>query len=240
MKWRYEFRNRLNESATYQYIRAVTRDADSVRVRRDVTPGSALVLDGFPRCGNTYAFFSICKVNDCLKGRVANHIHSSTQFLWARKYKIPAILLIREPLECVASLSVFAPTYPIESLLDWYILFHERVYPYRDAFVASSFNTTTKHLGKVVEVANERFGMQLILPPNGQEHELAVKQEVNNHYLRLDKGSQYQVHEGMAALPKEEKVAGKDLARRHLQARSNVKRMTRARQAYERIRAECI
>src|ERR1043166_5658936 len=78
-----------------------------------------IVIDGFPRCANTYATYAFDLAQKA-RLNIANHIHKKSQFLVARKYGIPAILLIRDPLDCITSTLIRQPKYDPKALFDGY------------------------------------------------------------------------------------------------------------------------
>ena len=78
-----------------------------------------ILIDGFPRCANTYATYTF-DIAQPKKLVIAHHIHKQSQFILAGKYKIPAILLIRNPLDCISSLLVRQPKYQAATLFKGY------------------------------------------------------------------------------------------------------------------------
>ena len=77
------------------YARA---DKRSTLARRD----SALVIEGFPRSGNTFsvAAFQIANGQDLHVGR---HLHGAPHVLRAVRLGLPTVVLIRRPREAVLS-----------------------------------------------------------------------------------------------------------------------------------------
>ncbi|MCW1933776.1 hypothetical protein [Pararhodobacter zhoushanensis] len=67
-----------------------------------VRPGFDLLIDGFPRSANTYSYYVIQLSYP--NAKIAHHIHSWQQFLFARLWGVPSILLLRDPDATVASL----------------------------------------------------------------------------------------------------------------------------------------
>ena len=64
-------------------------------------PGDPLYFDGFPRSGNTYFTAGLKKVFSGLQ--FANHLHAVAPIRMALDAGVPAIVLMREPSESVAS-----------------------------------------------------------------------------------------------------------------------------------------
>lgn len=70
---------------------------------RFVTPSSELVIDGFPRSANTWIYYNVQAAFP--EVRIAHHVHSWQQFMFARLFRVPSILVVRNPDACVQSLA---------------------------------------------------------------------------------------------------------------------------------------
>ena len=64
-----------------------------------------LVLEGYPRSGNTYAEHMLRIM--CPGLRWISHTHSPGTLHWARMHQIPTLILIREPLDAAVSLFIY-------------------------------------------------------------------------------------------------------------------------------------
>jgi hypothetical protein len=64
-----------------------------------------LVLEGYPRSGNTYAEHMLRIM--CPGLHWISHTHSPGTLHWARKHHIPTLILIREPLDAAISLFIY-------------------------------------------------------------------------------------------------------------------------------------
>ncbi|HEY2727046.1 MAG TPA: hypothetical protein VGI61_07740, partial [Parafilimonas sp.] len=58
---------------------------------------------------------------------IAHHIHKKSQFLVAQQYNVPGILLIRKPIDCIASCLVRQPKYTPEALFKGYYYLYNGV-----------------------------------------------------------------------------------------------------------------
>ncbi len=86
--WRFS-RNRL---VLYRLVVNLRNGGGGRRfVRRD----SDVVIDGFERSANTFAYFAFMAANPTAH-RVGHHTHSPAQFYWAARWGVPALLLLRE------------------------------------------------------------------------------------------------------------------------------------------------
>ena len=118
-----------------------------------------LVIEGFPRSGNTFTVFAFryAQQNDV---RIAHHLHAPAQMMRASRLGIPALLLLREPRDAVISLMLRDPRFSAERSLRYYVTFYETVADYRDDFVVGSFEKVTSDYGAVIRRINARFGTE--------------------------------------------------------------------------------
>ena len=129
------------------------------RTDRIVNCRSELVIEGFERSGNTFAWLAF----ELAQGRrvtMAHHLHVPAQVVLAARLKVPTILLIREPLECVVSDLIRGGMVSKDALIarlaDW-VNFYQSVLPFKDQCVVADFCVTTREFGKIIERANRTF-----------------------------------------------------------------------------------
>jgi hypothetical protein len=141
------------------------------------TPNSDIVIDGFPRCANTYATYAF-DVAQTKKVNIAHHIHKQSQFLVARKYNIPGILLIRKPLNCISSLLIRQPKYDPEVLFKGYYFLYNSL---KDAgnFVVGDFENVLNNYGSVIRKVNEKFNRNFDEYVKNDENEAKVKEIIH-------------------------------------------------------------
>lgn len=139
-----------------------------------VRPDSDLVIEGFPRCANSFALRAFRQAQGPeARLRIASHIHSPAQIALAARWNIPALVLIRPPEDAVVSLLAIArqnknlPPAAFESphlerrMRYWtrrYAQFYERVRPFRGQLVLAPFAEVTRDFGAVIDRLNDRFG----------------------------------------------------------------------------------
>jgi len=125
-------------------------------LRHAVRKKDELVIEGFPRCGNTFATHAFLYAQK-RPVRVANHFHAPAQIIGAAKWKIPAILLIRKPEDAVISYAVYKNTKCVHPLIENYIWFYKSLLPVIDWPVIADFQSVTTDFGKVVEAVNIKY-----------------------------------------------------------------------------------
>ena len=75
----------------------------SAKKHRVVGRKSTIVIEGPQRCGNSSALRLMHLNYPNYKGKIATHLHRPFQIFIAKKFKIPYILLLRDPCESVVS-----------------------------------------------------------------------------------------------------------------------------------------
>jgi hypothetical protein len=150
---RRSLRQRLSVSPWYLPIRRLVATSGD-----NLAPDTELVIEGFPRSGNTFAEAAFRKAAT-RPIRLAHHSHAAAQVVQAVKWRLPCLVLIREPIEAARSLLMHHPeTVSEESCLREYSSFYETIKPARAGFVLARFDTLTRNVGIVIDAVNARFG----------------------------------------------------------------------------------
>lgn len=126
--------------------------------RRVVEPGDDAVIEGYPRSANTFATDAFM-ASQGRPVKLGKHFHSPAQFQLARRYGVPAMLLLREPVSAALSWVIFNEReLDPEKTLRFYVAFHRPLLKITDSFVVAPFEEVTKNFGSAVERLNDRFG----------------------------------------------------------------------------------
>jgi hypothetical protein len=138
---------------------------------RIVTPDTQLVIEGFPRSGNSFArrAFVMAQNESFDKTRLAHHMHVPAQVVRAVQWQIPTLVLIRKPRDAVLSFAVWDPI-SVEQALRYYISFYETSEKYRDAYVLGLFEEVTEDFGQVIKHINDKFGTTFFLFRHDEEN----------------------------------------------------------------------
>lgn len=131
-----------------------------------VTTQTDIVLEGFPRSGNSMlrTYISLC--NPGLQ--LAHHLHMVGQFTIARHLGIPSVLLIRNPADSVSSLLVADPTLSVEQATEWWVYYYRSLIPHRDRLLILPFDQVMSDpQGAVTEIANFS-GLEISAPTYDQ------------------------------------------------------------------------
>lgn len=120
-----------------------------------VDKGTNLVIEGYPRCANTFAVTALMEMarRDL---NVAHHLHYPIQVSYAVKNNIPVMLLIRKPEDAIVSL-VIREGYSLSLAMNMYIDFYTTLIPYKDSIFVSGFDSVTKNVYSELNKFNRDF-----------------------------------------------------------------------------------
>jgi hypothetical protein len=127
--------------------------------RRRVKPGTDIVIEGYPRSGNSFAL-SAFKLAQSQPVEVAHHLHAPAQVIAAARRRIPTLVLIRHPDDAVISQLIRDPYLTPRQAFRDYTRFYRRLLPFRDSFVLARFDSVTEDFGSVTRAVNARFDTQ--------------------------------------------------------------------------------
>jgi hypothetical protein len=145
-----------------------------LRTRKDltraVTPDKQVVIEGFPRSGNSFArrAFIMAQGEGFDVTRIAHHLHVPAQVIRAARWQIPTLVLIRRPRDAVLSLVIRDPI-SVDQALRYYVSFYETSEKYRDAYVLGLFEEVTEDFGQVIKRINDKFGTAFSLFRHDEE-----------------------------------------------------------------------
>jgi hypothetical protein len=149
-----------------------------------ITADTDIVVEGFPRSGNTFAVFAL---GDASQGRlnVASHVHHPSQVKLAVRRGLPTLLVIREPVACLASYLIAGPHGRPKQVLHEYLGYHRELLPYVDDLVVADFTEVTSDFGAVIGRVNERFGTEIPVFVHTEDHVERVLAAVDAHHREV-------------------------------------------------------
>ena len=204
-------------------------DKRSTLARKD----TALVIEGFPRSGNTFsvAAFQIANGRQLHLGR---HLHGAPHLLRAQRLGVPAIALVRDPADAVPSYLIRRSGLHAEDALVEYLDFYRTAWPAREAFVVGLFDQVTSDFGGVVDRVNERFGTSFERYQATPENEAAAFELVEEMNRLECRGEVVESHVGR---PSAERDVRKAQVAASLQRPGAVRLLGRARDLYQQYAA---
>jgi hypothetical protein len=126
-----------------------------------------LVIDGYTRAASTHVVYAF-QLAQPAPVRVAHHLHAPAQLMEAARRGVPALLLVREPDGTALSQAAREPHVTVRDALLAHARFHERLLPYRQAFVVADFASVTRDPGPAVQAVDDRFGAAFQVPVIGE------------------------------------------------------------------------
>lgn len=138
-----------------------------------VSHQTEMVIEGFPRSANstTVGEFMQRQVRPV---QVAHHRHHAAQLLRAVEWNLPAIMLIRDPLEAVVSLLALQaenlkrtgqhPRWPVtaaDALQGW-VTFYSAMAGHCEKIVVAPFLEVTRSVSPFIREVNSRFGTDFV------------------------------------------------------------------------------
>ena len=161
------------------YLRATPLGA-SRRITRD----TALVIEGKPRSGNTFA---VRATEQAAGGSiiVCSHVHVPSAVARASRRKIPTLVLIRQPIDSICSEKIAAPHASLRGLTKEWAHYYEKIWAYREDFVVATFDQVTTDFGSVIDRVNQRFETALPRFENSAENDDRVFGVIEENHLRV-------------------------------------------------------
>jgi hypothetical protein len=138
-----------------------------------------LIVEGFPRSANTSSMYAL-HFNFGDKYRIGHHLHVPAHIRFAVKHSIPCLVIMRDPLDCIASLIIMQGGGSARSHLRDYIEFAETVHKYREHIVIARFDSVVSSgVGPEIERINERFGTAFPLAGGSEEEKAWVEEQIH-------------------------------------------------------------
>jgi hypothetical protein len=137
-----------------------------------VTAGSDLLIEGFPRSGSTFCYYAFLQAQPGPVS-VAFHLHVPAHVIRAVKLGVPALVLIRQPRDAVASLLLREPHLTPRACLERYLVFYRTLLDLRGRFIVAPFEEVIEDFGSTVGRINARYGTDFS-PFEHSERNLAI------------------------------------------------------------------
>jgi len=152
---------------------------------RRVTRSTQLIIEGYPRVGNTYARAAFEHANGA-DIPVSSHMHSYRSIQKGIRRRIPTIALVRAPDQVLGSLLQFNPTQGAEEALKMYSIFHRTLRTHVDDIIVADFAEVTSDFGSVIKRVNARYGTSFVPYVKTPEAEEAVFAAVDSVSIAHD------------------------------------------------------
>ena len=151
------------------------------RYGHPVSHDTEIVIEGFPRSGNSFAVAAFRRAQH-RPVRIAHHLHAPGHAIAALRRGVPTLVVIRHPDEAVPEFAVSKPNLSVRAILRGYVRFHEPLLPYRWGFVTARFEDVLSDFTSVIRRINERFGTTFAEFEATESNVTAVYSDVEHDY----------------------------------------------------------
>jgi len=208
-----------------------------IRYRRStdllVTRDTELVIEAFSRSGSTFANFAFLSAQ-IRTVKTVHHTHAAAQIITAVRMGIPTLVIVRPPLDAALSHMVRFLISPRAALVAW-IRFHERILPYLDRVVLTSFDAMTTDFGAVIRRINEKFGTEFGIWQHTKENEAQVFEQIRQRNRNRFGDAPSPVRSRALAIPTSQREALKEELQVQLQAERLAPLRQRAQHLYTQV-----
>lgn len=140
-----------------------------------------IVIEGFPRSGNTFAYTAFVMAQPG-PVRAAGRVHAPAQLIAAARWGIPGIVLIRHPDEAIPSFLIRHPRTGVRPAMRGWLRFYGPLQPHLGKLVVGTFDRVTKDFGAVIERVNERFGTDFTPFQHTEENVRKIWEAIDRDY----------------------------------------------------------
>ena len=152
---------------------------------------SDIVIEGFPRSGNTFAYTAFVMAQP-RPVRAAGRVHAPAQLIAAARWGIPGIVLIRHPDEAIPSFLIRHPRTGVRQAMRGWLRFYEPLRPHLGSLVVGTFDRVTTDFGAVIERVNKRFGTAFVPFQHTDENVRRVWETIDRDYeTRVGQGAEF-------------------------------------------------
>jgi len=125
-----------------------------------------MVVQGFPRSGNTYLSIAISEYRN-FEGSIFSHIHTPAIFFHAFRKNIPVVMPIRDPLSSIVSLIQLTGWDDLRCI-DHYKCYYRLSRPYAERLIILNFKDFTKNTPDAFKRISQHSGMEFRDVPHEQ------------------------------------------------------------------------
>ena len=138
-----------------------------------------IVIEGFPRCANTFAVISFEMSQSKKKFKIAHHLHVPAQVVRGVNLGKPVLILIREPEEAVKSLLIRHTSISSNKAFRSYISFYNIVLESIDKVIVADFSIIINNFDRVIQAVNTKFNVDFEVPEINGENESEIFSKID-------------------------------------------------------------
>jgi hypothetical protein len=173
-----------------------------------------IVIEGFPRCANTFAVSAFELAQD-RPVAIAHHLHAAAHVVRAVEAGVPVILLVRVPEDAIASVVARKPSLDPAAAAAAYLRFYNGVAGVLDGCVVAEFGQVIGDFGDVIKRVNRRYGTSFTPFEHTDENVARCFGRIESQNRERSAG---RVVESAVARPSEERARRAAAARRRVES----------------------
>jgi hypothetical protein len=194
-----------------------------------------ILIESFPRCASSFAIAAFRLAQEPREPRVACQTHAPGHVIAAIRLNVPALVLIREPIDAVVSNLFRHPERGVDGLLRGYLRFYEPLLPHRTGFVVATFEEVIEGgFGSVIRHVNTRFGTSFAEFEATRENVERCLRWIDDEW-RTHRSQDEDVLERTIPRPSELRETMKEDLRGHFRAAAPSRLRNRAENVYEQL-----
>lgn len=144
-------------------------------------------MDAFVRSGLSFAVAAFRLAQEPRASTIAHHAHMPATLIDAARRGIPALLLVRAPMDAVLSYVIKTPSVSVRAGLRGYVRFHRPLLPHLDRICVATFEQVTTDFGSVIERINGRFGTSFVPFEASEANVARVRHEIEEDWRQRAK-----------------------------------------------------
>jgi hypothetical protein len=194
-----------------------------------------ILIESFPRCASSFAKAAFRLAQEPRKPRVASQTYAPGHVIAAVRLNVPALVLIREPIDAVVSNLFRHPERGVDGLLRGYLRFYEPLLPHRTGFVVATFEEVIEGgFGSVTRRVNTRFGTDFVEFETTQENVQRCLRLIEQEW-RAHRSQDEELLERTITRPSELRESLKDALRERFRGSAPPRLRQRAESVYDQL-----
>ena len=153
-------------------------------ISKQITDYTDLVVEGFPRSGNTFTVSALQQAADH-RIQISSHVHHPSQVKLAQIRGVPTVLIIRDPLDTLASYLTYGRHGHPATVIKEYCSYHRELLPYLDQLLLCEFTDNISDLSVTIARINERFSLEIPLFDQSPKNKAHVFNEISRFHALM-------------------------------------------------------
>lgn len=188
-----------------------------------------LVIEGYPRSGNSFAFTAFNMAQGESTVRVAHHLHTASVVIAAIRANVPSLVLVRNPEDAIISHIIYSQNLTISQCLKSYLDFYQPLLKHRDYFVTAKFEDVITDFGAITRKVNQEFSTAFKEFEHTQDNVDKCFYILENSWKDLGMSQQ----KAVTNAPSKKRKQYKEILRHHFRASDLKELRNRAFEVYE-------